>query len=1311
MLLFRIVFLLLITSLLASCFGSSGGSFTPKPKTYELNLQIKHPLNKGGKISFKPKGKACAAGKPACYRYKKGEKVVLEPISTSEAQFVKWQDSSICANKIKCEITMGSSDLELEIEFASKLPDRDGDGIPDINDPDRDGDGINNDVEEKAGTNPDNIYDKPSDIDKDGIPDFIDDDRDGDGVKNDQDALPDDASDSNDLDGDGVGDKADTDADGDGFSNEVEAKLKTNPNDASDKPSDMDGDKIADALDDDRDGDGVKNDVDDYPDDANLHLIESSIKIDLPISGFVTRDSKVLVTGSFTGPITSIRVDDSDAKIKDKNFSAEVNLYEGINKITAVGTFQARSGLRAANVTRNVILDTTAPYIIVSSVSDGMVTTSPSITVAGSLDDLRSNLTQVKEPLVTVNGIAVAVVDRSFELPNYRLRPGLNIISVQATDVLGNSRQVQKKVTYLKDAGQRILELSGNNQTSKVEATVAQPLVVKLVDRNNLPILNRAVQFAVTQGDGELVSGSRQSRTLMVLSDDKGMARVQFKLGKRSGAGKHQVTVSSVGFAGVVVFSASAQAVEPSHIGVARGSHQTGMMGSVLPDPLIVKVSDSNGNVVSGVDVVFNVVSGGGHFIQDKATTSKPKQLTIKTDLDGNAAVDLVLGSQLEDLGDSSQIVTAEIQGKQEIKTTLVANNLRPGKLQDTKISGLVLDNSNRPMPEVEVKIKGKSFNERETKTDKKGRFVFENAPIGTVHLILDGATTSRKGEWPHLMFEMVTVSGQNNTVGMPIYFPEVDYKGGKVAGKNKEVIIPMSGVAGAKVIIAPNSMTFPDGRKSGRVMFTQVQTDKVPMPAPNASVFDVAWTLQPAGIHFDPPARVSLPNTFGGAPGEELEMFSFDHDLMEWVSIGPGVVSQDGAIITSRTGHGIRNSGWGGAPPPPDDTCNISCDSNDECTRKYKAANSCSCKSEFLKDKVRSKQEPDDCKTLKCSGFDPNDGETPKDSTAKGDCKVSKCEGGAPTPKPDDSDLPDPSADDSNKCKTCKDGEPVADNSKNKQSCSDKKGQECFVCMKGECKKPDCKASPEKTKFNVGHDNVILEAIKKSFDNISRSNPTFNVSLSKVRSKLEYERGEECCDCEQDQEIKEYEKITGSVNGGLKATLALMGIALKTQAKELFLGFKVSGVFEVGAAMIKGDLSASAGASGKVSQCKDAEKCVKGFYKVSGSLFGGPSVKLEGKLESCNWDYKTDCSDALLLGAETNIGLKTSAGVSGNLFLGDQCTKKSCGFSANLGKGEGLVNLNLKVVVGGVYEGSYGFEKSHVFWDGFTFNSSNGCK
>ena len=53
--------------------------------------------------------------------------------------------------------------------------------------------------------------------------------------------------------------------------------------------------------------------------------------------------------------------------------------------------------------------------------------------------------------------------------------------------------------------------------------------------------------------------------------------------------------------------------------------------------------------------------------------------------------------------------------------------------------------------------------------------------------------------------------------------------------------------------------------------------------------------TIQPAGARFDPPAKITYPNVEGLAPGESTDLYSFDHDLGHFVSIGPGTVSDDG--------------------------------------------------------------------------------------------------------------------------------------------------------------------------------------------------------------------------------------------------------------------------------------------------------------------------------------------------------------------------------------------------------------------------------
>ena len=108
---------------------------------------------------------------------------------------------------------------------------------------------------------------------------------------------------------------------------------------------------------------------------------------------------------------------------------------------------------------------------------------------------------------------------------------------------------------------------------------------------------------------------------------------------------------------------------------------------------------------------------------------------------------------------------------------------------------------------------------------------------------------------------------------------------------------------------------------------------------APLGSNFMLAWTVQPPGTRFDPPARIAIPN-LGGAPGTEVEIFSFDHDFGEFVVAGTASVSEDGRQLVSNPGSGISKTGWGGCvtPPPPDaDVCSEPppCKECEEGTRK----------------------------------------------------------------------------------------------------------------------------------------------------------------------------------------------------------------------------------------------------------------------------------------------------------------------------------------------------------------------------------------
>src|SRR5439155_15871801 len=109
-----------------------------------------------------------------------------------------------------------------------------------------------------------------------------------------------------------------------------------------------------------------------------------------------------------------------------------------------------------------------------------------------------------------------------------------------------------------------------------------------------------------------------------------------------------------------------------------------------------------------------------------------------------------------------------------------VASGLIPGRPEDTTFSGEVLDNAEVPIPGATALIKGTSLT---TITDDQGRFILTGVPVGPVVLVVDGSTSPRPERFPALEFELVTIAGHDNTVGMPIHIPALDTANAQTCG------------------------------------------------------------------------------------------------------------------------------------------------------------------------------------------------------------------------------------------------------------------------------------------------------------------------------------------------------------------------------------------------------------------------------------------------------------------------------------------------------------------------------------------------
>ena len=637
-----------------------------------------------------------------------------------------------------------------------------------------------------------------------------------------------------------------------------------------------------------------------------------TVQITTPSALQLFSTNRITVTGTVSDPTATVTVGAVPATSNGGSFTASgVILREGKNLLTASASNTA-GGVGSDTVA--VYLDTTPPVIHIDNPSSGAVVTSSQIDVTGNVNDMVTGTVNGDQVSVTVNGVNATVANRSFAAHGVLLVPGTNTITAVATDRAGNTSQHQGQVTLQQLAGQTLSIVSGNSQSAAISSILPQPMVVLASDALGRPMANVALNFAVTKSDGLILAGQQKGRQLTIQTGVNGQASVQFELGSRNGAGANQVSVSAPGFVGQAVFSADSNTGTPAQINTVSGETQVGAVGMALAEPMIAIVFDAGGNPVSGVPVTFQVKSGGGlvagqtSFIQN-------------TDSDGKAYTTLVLGLQ-EGINNNS--VTASFAGMGGQAAVFTASGVVPGPLANTTVSGMVLDNAEQPIPNATAIIKNTNLSAR---TNAQGQFTISNAPVGDIVLYIDGSTSTSTYTFPTLSFQMATIPGINNSLGHPVYLPPIDTNNSQVVGGDQPVQLTMTGIPGLVYTVAPNSVTFPDGTHVGRLTLSQVHGDRVPMTPPNGTAPRLVGTLQPAGVLFNPPIQIQLPNTDGLAPGQVEEIFSFHHDVEQFVVEGTARVSEDGSVVVSDPGFGLTVSGWhggGGQPQPP--TCGDAC-------------------------------------------------------------------------------------------------------------------------------------------------------------------------------------------------------------------------------------------------------------------------------------------------------------------------------------------------------------------------------------------------
>jgi hypothetical protein len=625
------------------------------------------------------------------------------------------------------------------------------------------------------------------------------------------------------------------------------------------------------------------------------------IAITTPKDLVIIRDATTTVSGTINDPGATVTVNDIPATIANGIFTASgLPLQQGRTVVTASAT---NSLGRIATATINIYRDSIPPRLSVYSPEDGATVYSSPISVSGMVDDIVVGTINSTQMRVTVNGQAAEVSNRAFLYRNLSLSPGLNTIVITAIDEGGNRTIYSHSVTLAIPVKPKLVLVSGEGQSSSIGSQLAAPVVVQAVSPEGTPLPGVPVKFRIIDNDGMLHSNTASERTLTVITDAAGRASVRWTLGMRAGAGNNRMEVSAPDFAAVIEATAAGHTGTPALIVVDSGNDQFAITGDLLPRPLVAVVVDAGNNRLADIPVTFNAVDGGGTF-------GDQPSITILTDSDGRAIAHPAAGAEA---GEDNNVFTASVAGLAKTAAFRASGRL-PGLPAATSITGVVLDNTQIPLAGVSVRIDGTNVL---VQTDAQGQFRIQPAPVGYVKLFIDGSTAERAGTWPTLEYALHTLAGTENTVGMPIYLLPIDTARGLFVDDTTGGTLTLPELPGFALKVAPGSVTFPGGGRTGTVSATLVHADRIPMAPGFGQQPQFIVTIQPVGTHFDPPAQLSFPNVDGLAPGEISEMYSFDHDLAQFVAIGTATVSADGTILTSDPGVGIIKGGWhcGGNP------------------------------------------------------------------------------------------------------------------------------------------------------------------------------------------------------------------------------------------------------------------------------------------------------------------------------------------------------------------------------------------------------------